>query len=298
MRFTNESNLPPAVFGALTQDDYDPGESDYSCTTLLKPPRIVQLERRHGSECVKACVKQLWSLLGRAVHLIFENNTEEDAIAEVRMYVESNGKKIGGMLDHYKDGVITDYKCTSVWSWIYGSRIQGWTEQANIYAEIYRANGFDVKELRIIAVFRDWKESEFIKNPSQYPPEELMVINLEVWDAGLAKPFIDQRTAIHVAQENTPDNDLPLCTDKDTWAKPDKYAVMKNKLIRASRVLDTEEDALAWIEQAKAKDKKPASYRIEFRPGSRPRCERYCDVAPFCNQYQEFLKAQENTNES
>jgi hypothetical protein len=298
MKFTNETNLPPAVFDALTKDNYDPGESDYSCTTLLKSPRMVQLGRRHVGEIVKACVKQLWSLLGRAVHLIFEDNTEDDAIAEVRMYIDSNGKKIGGMLDHYKDGVITDYKCTSVWSWIFGGRIKGWTEQANIYAEIYRANGFDVKELQIIAVFRDWKLSEFIKNPSKYPPEELMVIKLEVWEAGLAKPFIDQRTAMHVAEETTPDDGLPLCSSEEIWAKPDKYAVMKNKLIRASRVLDTEEDALAWIEQAHAKDKKAAEYRIDFRPGSRPRCEHYCDVAPFCNQYQEFLKSQETTNGS
>ena len=298
MRYTNKHNLPPAVFKALTQDNYNAGESDYSCTTLLKPPRIVQLTRRHDDEIIKDAMDMLWSSLGTAVHNMFEANVEEGAVAEVRMYIDSLKKKIGGQLDHYKDGVISDYKCTSVWSWIFGSRVKEWAEQQNIYAAIYRKNGFTVKTLQIIAVFRDWKESEFLRNPQQYPPLPIMIINLEVWPEGNTKPFIDYRTQLQIDAETLSDDELPLCTEQEMWAMPTKYAVMKNKNKTASRVLLSLEDAKEWIINAELKAKKPATYKVVVREGKRNRCAKYCDASEFCNVYQAWLKEQENKDES
>lgn len=289
MNYTNNHNLPTAVFEALTNDSYDPGESDFSCTTLLKSPRMVWLEKRHADELVEDAMGRLWSVLGTAVHNIFEEHVEDDAVAEIRMYLEVLGKKIGGQLDHYKRAVISDYKCTSVWTWIYGSRISEWTEQQNIYAEIYRENGFDVKKLQIIAVFRDWKETDFLKNPSQYPPQPIMIINLDVWGKGKARPFIEQRTQLMLDAEHLADEDLPLCSEQEMWAMPTKYAVMKNALVRASRVLLTQEEAEEYIVNAKAKDKQASTYRVEVRQGKRNRCERYCSAAPFCSQHKQFL---------
>ena len=292
MRFTNKHNLPEAVFKALIKDTYSKGKAKYTSTSLLKSPRQLQLVTRHDDEIVKDCIDMLWSLLGTAVHNIFEEEVEDNAIAELRVYIKVLEQIIGGQLDHYKDGQISDYKCTSVWSWIFGSRIKEWTEQQNIYAELYRENGFDVNGLRIIAIFRDWKESEFIKNPTQYPPLPIMVINLEVWRPDQIRPFIEYRTRLHMANENVPDDDLPLCTEQEMWAKPTAFAVYKNKQVKAKKVkgLNSVEDAEQYIAACHPMDKKPATYRIEVRPGKRVRCEKYCDAAPFCNQYQQFLK--------
>lgn len=297
MRFTNKHDLPEAVFKALTEDHYDAGESDYSVTTILKPPRMVQLMRRHDEELTQDAMDRLWSLLGTAVHKIFEDNTSADAVAELRVYLTMLGRKIGGQLDHYRDGVITDYKVTSAWSWVYGSRIKEWTEQQNIYAELYRENGFDIKQLQIMAVFRDWKETEYIKNPSQYPPLPIMPINLEIWPDDKVRDFIEYRTAKQIEAENLPDDELPLCTEQEMWAMPSKYAVYKNNLKRASRVLDSEEEAEAWIKQAKEKDKKASTYEIRFRPGKRNRCEKYCPAAAFCSQHKKFLAEQEKNKD-
>lgn len=240
----------------------------------------------------------LWSLLGTAVHNIFESEVEDEAIAEMRVYITVLEQIIGGQLDHYVDGQITDYKCTSVWSWIFGSRIAEWTEQQNIYGHLYRKNKLPVKGLRILAVFRDWKETEFLKNPKQYPPLPIMVINLEVWPEDACEKFIESRTALHLVNENVPDDDLPFCTEQEMWAKPTTYAVYKDKQKKAKKVkgLLCPLDAERYIENCHAKDKKPAKYRIEVRPGKRVRCEKYCDAAPFCNQYQQYLKEQQNEN--
>ena len=289
MIFTNNYDLPPAVFAALTRDEYDPGESDFSVTTILKPPREVQLIRRHDFEIVKDAMDMCWSVLGTAIHNIFEEHCEEEAVAEMRMYKTILDQLIGGQLDHYRDGLITDYKCTSVWSWIFGGNIKKWTEQQNVYAEIYRDNGLAVKRLRILCFFRDWKFNEYRRNPREYPPCPIMVINLEVWPDGSAVPFMEGRTQLQLNAVDLPDEKLPLCTEEEMWAKPDKYGIKKVGNKKASKCTLTEEEAHQWINAAKAKAKKPANYVIDFRPGERTKCERFCDASAFCNQYQEYL---------
>ena len=117
-----------------------------------------------------------------------------------------------------------------------------------------------------------------------------MVINLDVWGKDKALPFIEQRTQMMLDAEHLPDNELPFCTEHEMWAVPTRYAVMKNSLKRASRVLDTPEEAEKYIVGARAKDKKASVHRIEVRDGARKRCDKYCKAAPFCNQYQQFLK--------
>ena len=50
MKLTNKYNLPEDVVKALSHSTYKAGDGSYSATTLLKPPRIVHLERRHYEE--------------------------------------------------------------------------------------------------------------------------------------------------------------------------------------------------------------------------------------------------------
>lgn len=290
MKFTNTHNLPEAVYRALIKNDYSAGESDYSATTLIKSPRMVQLGRRYMSQMECDAMDRVWSVLGTAVHKVFEEHTEDEAVAEVRMYMDVAGRKIGGALDHFRDGLVSDYKCTSVWSWIYGSRIKEWTEQLNIYADLYRENGYDVKGLRIVALFRDWKESELLKNPDQYPPQPIMCINLELWGAGKTLEYISGRVEQHKACEDMPDNELPRCTEQEMWAKPTKYAVMKNTNKRASRVFELSDLADEYVAHALTKAKKKDTFHIEVRPGGRTRCAKYCDASKFCDQYQAYLK--------
>ena len=146
-----------------------------------------------------------------------------------------------------------------------------------------------VKGLRILCFFRDWKLNEWKRNPKQYPPQPIMIINLEVWPDGSTMPFIEGRTQIQLDSVDTPDNELPLCTEEEMWAKPDIYAVKKVGNKNASKCVETEEEAHKWINAAKAKAKKPANYTIEFRPGERTKCARFCDAKEFCNVYQEYL---------
>ena len=83
-----------------------------------------------------------------------------------------------------------------------------------------------------------------------------------------------------MAVEN--DDDLPFCTDEERWQRPSKFAVGKKKTKRALRVLDSHEEAEDWMVTTGKGE------YIEERPGQAIRCENYCDVAPFCNQWKEM----------
>jgi hypothetical protein len=76
------------------------------------------------------------------------------------------------------------------------------------------------------------------------------------------------------------------------WEKPTRYAVMKNKNKRATRVLDTELEAgtiCASLSEKHPKEK----YFVNERKGERTRCEGYCPVSFYCNQYAEYIGMEE-----
>ena len=70
---------------------------------------------------------------------------------------------------------------------------------------------------------------------------------------------------------------------KPEWKKEDTYRVMKKGRKSALRVLDSQQEADKYIDGHK--DEKDLS--VELALGKAIRCESYCLVAEFCNQYQE-----------
>ena len=88
-------------------------------------------------------------------------------------------------------------------------------------------------------------------------------------------------------------NELPLCSDEETWKKNDTWAVKKKGQKRALRVLDSEEEAnqyMGWHNETDKAYTKKTDLELEFRVGEYTRCGNYCSVADFCNQYKERIK--------
>jgi len=48
------------------------------------------------------------------------------------------------------------------------------------------------------------------------------------------------------------------------------------------------EEAIEWA--ADPKNGMGSKHIIEHRPGKRVRCEDWCEVAPFCSQYKEYVE--------
>ena len=260
---------------------------------------MVQLKRRHADELTEDVMDNCWSIFGRAAHSILEAHSPEEALSEERLYVDCLDRKIGGQVDNYHAGTITDYKVTSAWTLVYGSRVKEWEEQLNLYAYIFRQNGYTVDRLQIIAILRDWDKNKALASAT-YPQTPIQVIPLTLWDEEKQFNFLQEKMFVHIGAEDIPDEDLSIgfrCMPDEMWEQPTKYAVMKEGRKSAVRVFDSGRDAEDyildscpdnWDSDGHSKD----IYQVVKRPGKRTRCSDFCSVSGFCQQYKDYLKGE------
>jgi len=286
MRITNKLKLPKFLYDILANDEYDPGDTDYSVTSLIESPRIIQLKRRHENEIIEDVADRVWSMGGNALHDYMANRAPKDAISEERFFADVLGRKISGQIDVLVDNDLFDYKRTSVWSVIFKTQYTKWEEQLNCYAYLLGLQKIPVKRLAIIAVFRDWMESKV--NTSNYPKANTQVIEFPLWSTVDQTGFIAKRIALHMKNERKSDDELTLCTPDEMWIRNVQFAIMKNKNKIATRLCPNMKQANATLNYYKDKNPKD-KYRIEERPSVRTRCEKnICKVNKWCNQYQEY----------
>ena len=258
---------------------------------MIDSPRI-RIQKSELSEVIyEDASEKIWSILGTAVHNIFEDHAEGNYLSEERLFVDINGWKVSGAIDIQKtedDGSVTimDYKCTSVWSVIF-DKVE-WHNQLNAYAYLVRkAKKVKVNKLQIVAVLRDWKKRE-AQMKDDYPYAPIMIVDVPLWDEAVAAEYVEGRVKLHQDAEfsRLVGEDLPLCSDKERWMRDTKYAVKKKTVKRAVRLFDSLEDAQTFFQKEGFGD----AYVIEERVGEPIRCaQNYCRVADHCDQYQKEI---------
>lgn len=283
MKITNKLNLPDALVAAITNDDYTRGDSDISVTQLIAPPRKVELERLHADEIVEDAADRIWLLMGKVAHGILER-AASTGVRETRLFSEIGGMRISGAFDHLslEDGVLSDYKVTSVWSVKNASEKSEWEEQLNAYAYLAAEAGYKVNGLRIVAICRDWRLGDAAKYEQEgYPQHQVAVLPQKLWNLGKTYDWLLSRVTLHREART----ELPECSGEERWQKAGGYALMKPGGKRAVRVYAT-------LEEAEAVARATKDLTVVHRPGTSMRCENYCSVAQFCTQYQ-AIKAQQ-----
>lgn len=275
MRLTNKLNLPLPFIDALLADDYDRGESDYSVSEIIQPSQITHLKRKHKKEIIEDASDMIYVLLGRSVHAILEKSTTNElpSLAEKRLFINREGLAVSGKLDWMclESGILHDYKVMSVWEFIYGLSDEK-TAQLNLYSLIVKENGFEVSGLKIVGLFRDWQKSK--AKDDGYPDRQIVLFPIPRWSPQIAEDYLATRLTILKSGYEP-------CSDKDRWYTGNKWAVMEMGKKKASRVLDSEDLAYKYLQnQIKGKNA-----RIDFRKGVNRRCEDYCIVKDFCEQY-------------
>ena len=288
MNYTNELGLPAPLAAALTKDSYSRGDASYSATGLLRPPRMAALFDDPDNIMFRDVSENLWTLFGTAVHSILEDSKHPDFITEERLYCSVSGVKLSGAIDvqHIqKDGtrILQDYKTRKAYGVMNNDSDE---KQLNIYAYIAYKNGIEVSGLQIINFVKDWSRHEAERKPD-YPPQDIFIQNIPLWPIEQTEAFVMERIAAH---EEARAGNLPDCTDEERWLRDDKFAVMKEKRVRAVRVFDSQEEAETFIAAQKDADK----HTIDHRRGQPIRCEQFCDVADYCDQFATFK--QENSN--
>lgn len=276
---------------------------DYSATSLIDPPRKVQLTKRYGHLCKPTIESQIAALIGTAVHekmerlLRLANVKNPDYLLERSVahpfFTGPDGTEIrmvAGRFDIlYKEQDLYDIKTAKTWKLIFDPDMKDWHEQQNIYAYLLRERGIEIKTLNIVAFYLDWIEANAIRDKN-YPQSPIVQYKLKLWDWETTGKFIEDRLAIQVGAEYEKDEDLPKCTMEERWERLPEYAIMKNaKAKRASKVIreGTFEDALR---AARSMGGLGNDSFIESRHQVRKRCEKYCKVKDYCSQYQKYAR--------
>lgn len=286
MKITNNHNLPESVLNALHRPTYTKGDAHISCTELLNSPRIVQLKRKHWDDVEQDASEMVWQLFGSAIHHILEHGKGENHIIEERLFAEFSGWVLSGAIDLQTvtpDGIeISDYKTCGSYSVV--NEKADWTYQLNIYAHLVETvKKIPVTGLSIVAIIRDWTARDTKREG--YPQAPIVTIPITLWSRDERETFIQSRLNAHAAAmfEADTEGTLPECTPEEMWERPSSWAIKKEGGVRAKAVYSTKEEA--ELNLAKG-------YYIESRPGERVRCANYCQVAPWCSQYQSFKEKQ------
>lgn len=285
-KLTNLYGLPESIVNIVTrvQAKYDKGAADFSVTELVGSARISALRRIHAGEYTEDVSDFIYMVWGSLMHEALQNADDLNVLTEERVFMECAGVVISGQWDRLtQDGILDDYKMCSVYAIADGLK-DDWVAQLNLLAILAREQGFPVNTIRAVCFLRDHSPAKAKRG--EHPAHPVQIIEAPLWEQGQTEHYLRNRLQVHLAAR---DGTVLACTDDERWARPDAWAVQKPANKRASRVLNTKNDAHDWRNE----QKKPGEYHVIFRQGEQTRCESYCNVSQFCDQYTALKHAAE-----
>jgi len=290
MKITNKYNVPETLMALATKEYYSKGKADFSVTEIISPPQIQRLRKKYHEQIEQDVSDMLWSLLGSALHVVAERGQTQNHITEERLHVEIDGVVLSGAIDLQKTTesgiIITDYKFTSAWA-IRQDKFE-WEAQQNIYAWLVsKAKNQTVSGVQICALIRDWSRRD-ASQKADYPPAPIQVLELPLWPLEKTEAYIRERLEAHRNAKVADDwgDALPECTEEERWIRTTQYAVKREGMKTAVRVLDDLKEAEAWAEKEKG--------FVDIRKGESIRCvNNFCGVNQWCKQYQASLKGED-----
>jgi len=297
MKYTNNNNLPASIVRAVSNDPYQPRGSNITATRLIQPARIRVLEMRNWDLVEKDVSDQIFSLLGTNVHHVLQRSKRgHKDIAEKRLFYKdsdiTNDWTLSGQFDLLEaEGRLVDFKVTSAWQVLHAVEDgkPEWENQLNVLDFLCRKNQekltmhnkeIKVRSLNIPAIIRDWSMYR-VEKSDNYPKHQAVMIPIRRWTPDEQDAYIKARIKHHQDAEKS--TSLPLCTPSERWAKSDKWAVYKDGVKTAKRVLDSKELALQYLENEGLVEGKGC--RIVFRKGEDVRCQHYCSASGFCDYF-------------
>lgn len=280
---------------------------DYSVTTLLRPPQMVQLEKRYGERVQRSVESLISAFIGTGVHDLFERQLKYKAVLEPKYLVERT------IMDKIQDRIITgrfdvlwnkqhlyDFKTCKTWKKVFDPGMVEWHEQLNVYAHLLRNRGLEIDSLTVIAMYLDWVRMKAIRD-REYPQSPVIEYKLTLWPDEVAGKFLRDRIDLMKTNEDIRDEDLPACSDEERWMRhegtklPFVFAVMSRPdAARALRVCETLEEAREVASNSKS-CQAGLSF-IEKRYAVAKRCEDWCTINQYCFQYRQYMAMKSNQN--
>jgi hypothetical protein len=326
MKLTNEHgiSLPLAVW--LLHDDYDYNPDPYyiSATSLLKSTRQIILSKRVQSSDLEIDISVfLASRFGNAIHDSIQKAWEKSGRDGMRklgypehiaqkivinpdlewlklnpgyivVWIEKRATKsiqinqatytIGGKFDMVMDGRLFDTKTTSVWSYILGNKDEEYGAQGGIYKWL---NPEIILEdhVYIQFIFTDWQKMMSKRDP-KYPQTKALEYPVRMPSLQEIELFIRLKLSQIEKFKDSPDKDIPYCTDKELWRGEDTYKYYSDpqKTMRATKNFDNAAEANAYMA---SKGGKGVVLKV---PGEVKACD-YCPAFTVCKQKDNYYVA-------
>ena len=313
-KWTNKLNLPDPVVRAVTNDDWSRGPgADASVTELLSPIRQTALKTSgQFGEMTLDVADQIFALFGKVGHGVLEKAggdvfQEEQLMMKLGDYTLS-GRMDSLFMDHHTDDTweIQDYKFTSVYVAKAAKekdkgRIDEWFTQLNLYRMLAEANGFPIGKLTLVLLLRDWSKLAVLRDPDM-PKHQVLKVDCPLMDMDMLQKWARNRMERMLEAQQGLDQygqtHLPLCDSEERWDRPTKYAVKKKGVKKALKLENSEEEAFDWAskkghtvpvdsDNPKGDHTLRTGLFIEHRIDESIRCEHYCDVSEWCQQFKD-----------
>ena len=258
-----------------------------SVTSLINPPKYIELHRRHHGEYQTPVSKCVRAFVGTAVHEAVEKVKLDGLISEKRLEASFEDFIVSGkfdillLTDSYG---LEDMKVTSFWSIVYDSKgKKEWIEQMNIYKFLVEENydPIKVKSLKVNAILYDWSPNiQKYFPPAPDVPEK--TVDIEIWPPAKLESFLRKRIALYKEAQALPDDEIPICTDKERWHQPKKYLAIKEGNKNPTKSFYSYSQLKMFLA---ASIKQNIKYNVEIKEAIDYRCTQYCFAKQFCNYW-------------
>jgi hypothetical protein len=308
VNYLPRTDLPKVLLDALQDRTYQEELAAYfksldedtqklfkiSTTTLAKPPRQRILYERHSHRVWVDPITNLRKLYGGLIHLLLEKYGGDGNFVEKRIGLNM---EVGDTLVHFhgkpdwygpNERKETDYKVTSVWSYICGDHAEH-TAQLNANAYLLRkVLGYKVESLQNLYLFTDWRKGD-ARRHKDYPPEPVAVVESPVWSDEKCLKYINSRIFVHLRNNSRDDDALEHCSREERWQPEPLYQVVKlwpdGSPQKVSKFRDRDKAKCEeWIKENKGE------YIIREKPGMPKKCMDWCEISKFCGQYKSEVK--------
>lgn len=321
VELTNNSNIPlsVAVFLASNSYDFTPKEKSLSATDFNRSIRQVILRNRmmattdYGNEAVDI-MSLVKSKNGTAIHDAIEKTWKDDNVRkramknlglpdsvidkvvinpdpskvdpdqipvymEIRKEIEIDGWTISGKFDFVADDGLTDFKSTGTFTYEKQTNVDKYKVQGSIYKLIH-SDIIKKDYLTIMYWFTDWSKNKALAS-AKYPQSPILPQKINLMSEEETKGYI--RNFIRQLEEHkeTPEEDLPYCTQKELWQDDPvfKYYRDPNKRVKATKNFDNFYEAQQHFIADGSRG------LVVTVPGKVKACA-YCPAANICSQRQ------------
>ena len=314
----NELDLPISLKVWLASKTYD-GTNDpkiISATTILRPTKSLVMGLRVSDEPGETDFNRMVpSAMGTAIHTAIETawlakdlnsslktagmpdnaiervkinpeTVEEGDIPiymEIRNYKEIDGYKITGKFDFVYDGVLEDFKSTSVYTWINQSNADKYIEQGSIYRWL-NPTIITADYMYIRYIFTDWSAAKASQDP-KYPQSRIISQKYQLMSPQETENMIREKLGKLISNLDNPEDQIPECTDEELWRRESVYKYYKNpqNRTRSTKNFKTYHEAYErYIADGSIGEVVEVKGEVVF-------CK-YCNAVNICEQAQRYIE--------